>query len=56
MPTLEDLTVFLFQYEMKQNFRETKRNEISHIFVSRNKRNFRETGEAFVSFRVSRNK
>ncbi len=33
-----------------------KRNKILHNFVSRNKRNFGETGEAFVSFRVSRNK
>jgi hypothetical protein len=39
------------------NFCSAKRKEtkISHIFVLRNKRNFRETGEAFVSFRVSRN-
>jgi hypothetical protein len=51
--------------ETKLNFCKTKRNFASifvlqketkfHIFLFRETQNFRETGEAFVSFRFSRN-
>jgi hypothetical protein len=45
-------------YETKRNFTydETKRNEISLFFVSRNKRNFAKQFVCFALFRVSRNK